>query len=84
MVELCHTAVTDPAVLGPERPHDAAGVAEAEDVAVAVAFPLVVVSNLFDRSENDLCVEIEPILRLAGFAHLWYSSVFLARNPGSF
>ena len=48
VVELRDAAVADPAVLGPERPHHAACVAQTEDVGVALALPLVVVRDLLD------------------------------------
>ena len=55
MVELCHTPVTDPAVLGPQRPDRPAGVAQPQDVRTQLTvspmvFPLVVVGDLLDRS----------------------------------
>ncbi len=46
VIELRDAPVTYPAVFRPQRPDDAAGVAEAEHVAVAVALPLVVVRYL--------------------------------------
>jgi hypothetical protein len=61
MVELSHTAIADPAMLGPKRSDDSTGVAQAKDVRAPGAFPLVVASDLLDgateRSSPKLCQE---------------------------
>ena len=53
VVELGHAAVTDPAVLGPKRPNDPAGVAQAEDVRPPGALPFVVAGDLFDGAKDN-------------------------------
>ena len=72
VVELRDAAVADPAVLGPERPHHAACVAQTEDVGVALALPLVVVRDLLDGSmKKNLGLFCFLLLDMVT---VWYSS----------
>ena len=56
MVELRDAPIADSAMFGAQRPDDAAGVAEAQNVGAARTLPFVVASDLLDRTETRVLV----------------------------